>query len=120
VKVASEIRDFSSLVGLVLALATLLTANRAAAFDVIRRSSHPRRRDLDREIAMNAGLAVVTGLLLLAGLPLWIWAVRALHPLAHGGPLRSAFALTWVLLCALVAWQLSLTRRAWRFRPNAS
>ena len=105
-----EIGDFAGLVGLLLALATLLTANRSSTLDTIKKSASPERADVIREIVLDSGLAFVTALVLAAGIPLWIRAVRDLHPLAHGGPLRSVFTLSWILLVCLVGWQINLVR----------
>ena len=58
-----------------------------------------------------AALAAVTLLAFLAGLPLWLDAVRHLHPLAASGGVRSIFVVAWLLLLALVAWQLALVWR---------
>jgi len=108
VSLSSEIGDFGSLVGLLLALATLLTANRASVLAKLDEASDLDRHDKWREVILNAGLATITTLVFLAGLPLAIRAAGGLHPLAHGGPLRSVFVLAWALLIALVGWQVRL------------
>jgi len=107
-----RIGDFGGLVGLVLALLTLLTANRAASLAELRKAARIDSPAALREMWFDALLAVVTCLLLLAGLPLWIDAVRDLHPLRAEGPLRSVFVLTWVLLLPLIGWQVMLARSA--------
>jgi hypothetical protein len=109
---ANEIGDFGGLVGFLLALATLLTANRANALADLEKAPDFDRRDKVREVLLDSGLAVITALVFLAGVPLAIRAARGLHPLAHGGPLRSVFILTWALLVALIAWQSSVAWRA--------
>jgi hypothetical protein len=53
----------------------------------------------------------------IAGLPLAVRALRGLHPLAEGGPLRAVFVLAWVLVAALVVWQVRLAIDAARLRP---
>jgi hypothetical protein len=118
VSLDAEIGDFGSLVGLLLALVTLLTANRSTALDRLRSSSMPRKEQAAFESALDGSLAVVTLLVLLAGLPLWIRAVSHLQPLAHGGSLRSVFVLAWLLLVPLVVWQANLARTAWRLRQR--
>jgi hypothetical protein len=85
-------------VGLLLALATLLTANRATALTDLGDATDIKRSDRWREIALDCSLGTITLLVWLAGLPLAIRAARNLQPLAHGGSLRSVFVLTWVLL----------------------
>ncbi|HYZ76434.1 MAG TPA: hypothetical protein VE596_03580 [Gaiellaceae bacterium] len=107
-----EIADFGGLVGLLLALATLLTANRAAALQKLEDANDFSEGDKWLEFVLDATLAVLTGLVFLAGLPLAVRAARDLHPLAHGGPLRGVFVLAWVLLLALIAWQLRLAKAA--------
>ena len=112
-----EIGQFGGLVGLLLALATLLTANRARAIEALSAAPRFGRADKWREAALATGLAAVTALVFLAGLPLALRAVRDLHPLAEGGPIRSVFALAWLLLLFLVGWQVRLAIDATRLRP---
>ena len=104
-----EISNLGSLVGLMLALATLLTANRASR--VVKLSEAPTLTASERrlEVTLDALLAVVTTLTFLAGLPLAVRAVHGLRPLAHEGPTRSVFVMAWVLLVGLIAWQIRLT-----------
>ena len=119
-KLSQEIGDFGGLVGLLLALATLLTANRASALERLRDAADVTGAAKSREIALDASLAVVTGLVWLAGLPLALRAAHHLHPLAHGGPLRSVFLLAWVLLLGLVIWQGSLFITASRLTTTST
>jgi hypothetical protein len=115
-----EIGDFGGLVGLLLALATLLTANRATALADLKTSANAFREDASREVLLDLSLALVTALVVLAGVPLWLRAVHHLHPRAEGGPLRGVFALTWILLLGLVAWQLSLVQGARQLKGKLS
>jgi hypothetical protein len=117
VRLADEIGDFGGLVGLLLALATLLTANRASALDGLKKAPRFDSSDKWREALLDAALAIITALVFLSGLPLAVRAARNLHPLAHGGPLRGVFVLSWALLIGLVAWQLSLVRDALKLKP---
>lgn len=110
-----RIGELAGLVGLLLALVTLLTANRAAVLRELRESPDPRRAAVRREMLFALGLAAVTALVFLAGLPLLVDAVRELHPLSDAGPVRSAFVLAWLLLLPLIGWQLTLARDARRF-----
>jgi hypothetical protein len=118
VSLNGEIGEFGSLVGLLLALDALLTANRSSALDRLRASATPTEQRATYETALSAALAVVTALVFLSGLPLWIRAVEDLHPLAHGGALRSVFVLSWLLLVPLVLWQANLARAGWRLRAR--
>jgi len=112
-----EISDFGTLVGLLLTLATLLTANRASALAALYSAADLTSSARWREVALDALLSVFTTLVWLGGLPLAIHAAAQLHPLGPGGPLRSVFVLAWVLLLGLIGWQVSLTRKAWKLRP---
>jgi uncharacterized membrane protein len=114
--VNDEIGDLASLVGLLLALVTLLTANRSAALDRLRKSPHPTRTEAAWEFALDAGLAVVTALVFLAGLPLWLRTIDSFHPLQDGGAVRSVFVIAWALVVPLVVWQANLARSAWTLR----
>ena len=111
-----EIGSFGGLVALLLALAALLTANRASALDALSKRADVDAGDKLREFLLDAALALVTLLVFLSGLPLAVRALKGLHPLAHGGPLRSVFVLSWVLVGALIAWQLRLAVDAARLK----
>lgn len=113
---SQEIGHFGALVGLLLALATLLTANRARALAELKTATDVTISAKLREIALNASLGIVTALVWLGGLPLAIRAGRHLHPLAQGGPLRSVFVLSWVLLLGLVSWQAGLMVKACKLK----
>jgi hypothetical protein len=112
-----EIGDLGALVGLLLALVTLFTANRATAIRTLKAAPDLTDRERVREIWLNASLAAVTFLVFLAGLPLVVRALNELHPLAHGGPVRSVFILVWLLLIGLIAWQVSLVLAARKLQP---
>ena len=111
-----EIGSFGSLVGLLLTLATLLTANRAHALAELKQAPNITVTDKFREVTLDASLGVVTALVWLGGLPLAISAATGLHPLASGGPLRSVFVLAWVLLLGLVGWQATLAFKACKLK----
>lgn len=113
-----RIGALAGLVGLLLALVTLLTANRATVLSELRASADPQRRDVRRESLFALGLALVTTLVFVAGLPLLVDAVRDLHPLGDDGPVRSVFVIAWLLLLPLIGWQLSLARDARRFEAR--
>jgi hypothetical protein len=113
-----EIADFGTLVGLLLTLAALLTTNRAAALSALYRSSDVKKGQRRLELILDGLLAAFTFLVWLAGLTLAVRAVRGLHPLADGGPLRAVFAVAWILLLGLIGWQLGLLWRAWRLKAT--
>lgn len=114
-----EIGDFGALVGLLLTLATLLTANRATSLADLRKAPDISKGQRSSELALNALLAGTTVLVWLAGLSLAVRAVSHLHPLADGGGLRSVFALTWILILGLVGWQVGLIRRVYALKASA-
>jgi hypothetical protein len=113
-----RITDFATLVGLVLVLLTLFTGQRAGALRGLETSGQARKRDGVQELALDTVVLAFTVLLFLAGLPIAVEAVRMLHPLAYSGPLRGAFAITWLLLPGLVAWQAILVARVICLMPN--
>ena len=108
--VASRIKDFAGLVGLVLVLITLFTNQRATTLRSLGAKS--KKADATQEACLLAVLMVVTTLLFLVGLPVLIQAVNDWHPRAFAGPVRAAFGLSWVLLVGLIGWQGSLIYRA--------
>jgi hypothetical protein len=65
VRLADEIGDFGGLVGLLLALATLLTANRASALDGLKKAPRFDSSDKWREALLDAALAIITALVFL-------------------------------------------------------
>jgi hypothetical protein len=113
-----RIGALANLVGLILALITLLTANRASQLATLQASATAEPSSAQNEFLLDLGLGAVTTTVLLAGLPLWLEAVRALHPLGAGGPVRSVFSLAWILLVPLVAWQSSLGTQAWKLKQR--
>jgi hypothetical protein len=113
-----QISEFGALVGLLLTLATLLTANRAAALTALRQAPKVTGAQRYSELGLDFLLAAFTVLVWLAGLTLAIHAACHLHPLADGGPLRAVFAITWILLLGLIGWQLVLLKRAWDLVPS--
>jgi drug/metabolite transporter (DMT)-like permease len=118
VSTASRIQDFAGLVALVLVLITLFTSQRATTVGDLSTRPNAKKRDATQEFGLLAGLLVVTGLLFIAGLPLFHAALTHWHPRASDGPVRSAFALSWLLLVGLVAWQGWLLVRAFRVREQ--
>jgi hypothetical protein len=112
-----RIGDFGGLVGIVLVLATLFTQQRNEKRRQLI-AGRPTEGDWAVEIFLNVVLAVATIGLFAAGLPLVIDGVKGLDPLADTGPLRGAFAIVWVLLIALIAWQIVLAVGACKKRKS--
>ena len=109
--VDERIGDVAGLAGFLLALAAFFANSQENALRELRASATPTRREATRQLVVDAALAAVTLLAFLAGLPLWLDAVWHLHPLAASGGVRSIFVVAWLLLLALVAWQLALVWR---------
>jgi hypothetical protein len=109
---AEQVTRASNLLGLLLGLVTLFTA------EVAQRLAGERRRigGADEATVRSArliagGLAVVTVGAVVALLPL-LWDVLAAIGDDNWEPVLSVFPLAWVLLCGLAVWQVRLTIRA--------
>lgn len=113
-----RITDFASLTGLVLVLLTLFTGQRATTLRELAISPKAKKVEAKQEMVLDAVLAIATGLLFLAGLPVFVETVEHLHSLAFSGPLRGAFLITWLLLPGLIVWQVVLFRRAEKLKPS--
>jgi uncharacterized membrane protein len=105
---ADEISSLGSLVGLMLALAALLTANRSNTIAKLDEQANLSAAERRQEVLLDVLLAIATIVTFLGGLPLAVRAVNNLHPLAHEGPIRSVLIMVWVLLIGLVGWQIRL------------
>ncbi len=112
--VVQDIGDVSGLLGLLLLLVTLFTSEQARDLDREEtRRGGPRRRSVGR-ISIIAGiLAVVTTVGLVGLTPL---AVDVLDTCCRGRwqPVLFVFLLVWLLLIALVAWQMLILVRSRR------
>jgi hypothetical protein len=102
----SRITEFATLVALIFVLITLFTGQRAAAIVALRAGARTTRSDVITELFLDTGLALATVLLFLIGVPLFLEAIRALHPLRNSGPLRGGFIVTWLMLLGVIVWQL--------------
>jgi hypothetical protein len=107
------IEGFGGLVGLILALITLFTGARDAAVRGLEEHvlTKKSQEHLQTEARLAWALFAATGLLFLAGLPLWI------RTLAHWSwstdhSVRWVFAIVWILLVPLAIWQQNIARRA--------
>jgi hypothetical protein len=107
-----EISNFGSLVGLMLALAALLTASRSSRIGKLGEKPKLSADERRREVALDLLLAAATIITFLGGLPLAVRACHDIHPLAHEGPIRSVLIMVWLLLLGLIGWQISLARVA--------
>jgi hypothetical protein len=113
-----RITDFATLTGLVLVLLTLFTGQRATTLRELPTNPKAKKVEATQEMVIDAVLALATTLLFLAGLPAFLEAIERFHPLAFSGPLRGAFAITWLLLLGLIVWQLVLFERARKLKPK--
>jgi hypothetical protein len=108
-----EISNFGSLVGLMLALAALLTANRASGLATLKKEkSTVTASERRREMFLDLLLATVTALTFLGGLPLVVRAINGINLFGHEGPIRSVLIMVWVLLAGLIVFQFQLARSA--------
>jgi hypothetical protein len=110
-----RITDFATLVALVLVLLTLFTSQRATKLGVLNRPD-TKLAEAWQEVFLDTSIAIVTMILFATGLPLAFEAVEKLHPLSDSGPLQGAFAITWLMLIGLLAWQVALAVGAWKLR----
>jgi sterol desaturase/sphingolipid hydroxylase (fatty acid hydroxylase superfamily) len=107
-----RITDYATLVALVLVLLTLFTSQRANTLTALERDTEVTQKQSFQEMVLDGVLGLVTLVLFATGLPLLWDAVTSYHPTGHSGPLRGGFTITWLLLIALVVWQVLLFRRA--------
>jgi hypothetical protein len=114
--IGDQIGQAANLVGLLLALITLFTSDRAERLRSERSASGGPKRERVREIlAAGVGLALVTAAATasLASLAHKA-ALAALH--STNDPVVFVFLLVWVLLVALIAWQLVIVTGAAKLR----
>lgn len=110
-----QIKAFGSLVGLVLALATAFTVQRAAAIGSERAGSDPTVTSVTVGLIPDGLLVVLTLGLFGAGLPLWLDTLDELSLLRSAGAIRTGFFVVWVLLTGLLIWQLWIVLDRLRF-----
>ena len=106
-----RITEYATLIALVLVLFTLFTSQRASTLNGLDAAS-TKEPEAKQEVWLDGLLALVTFILFVTGVPLLVDSIKKLHPLAESGPLRGGFTITWLLLIALVFWQLQLWLRA--------
>lgn len=111
-----RIGDLAGLAGFLLVLAAFFANTQEQALRDLRQSPTPTRAQASRQLAIDAVLAAATFVVFLAGLPLWVDAVRHLHPLAASAGVRTVFVVAWLLLLGLVGWQVALVVRVGRLR----
>jgi hypothetical protein len=117
VSLGEQIEQASTLLGLLLALATLFTTEQARRLaDERTRTGGARPAALRAVLMASVGLGVVTVAALASLTPLAVDVVDTLGDTAWQ-PAYGVFLLVYVLLVALVAWQVSLASRA-RRRPR--
>jgi hypothetical protein len=113
-----RIGDLAALAGFLLVLAAFFAQVQATALRDLRQSATPTRREATRQLAVDVALGLATLVVFLAGLPLWLDAVRHLHPLAASAGVRTVFVVAWLLLLGLAAWQAALAVRVARLRAK--
>lgn len=107
-----QVDDAALLATLILVLVPLFTSARASRVAELAISGKAKKEDATGEMLLNGTLAAITFVVFLAGLPLWIDVAGNLHPLDSDGVSQSLFAIVWLLLLGLLAWQISLVCKA--------
>lgn len=111
---SEQVGDAAGLLGLLLALDTLFTAEQGRRLDEERaRQGGPRHSRLATIRRITIGLAVVTAASVALLLPLVVDVLKSLGDDAWE-PVLGVFALTWLLLLGLLAWQAVLAVRSSR------
>jgi hypothetical protein len=109
-----RITDLGGLISLALALATVFTATRSAALVTRAKEQGKTKWRVMQALALDLLLFAATIALTLAAVPLFLDAARNLDVTDSAGALRSVFAIVWLLLVGLVAWQLGISWRTFR------
>lgn len=122
-----HITDLGGLIALVLALVTVFTTIRSTRAAARRSQVGLKREAVLGELLLDIGLFVLTLGVIVAASPLFVGSVNHLAFAHQRGVLRSTFALVWILLIPLAAWQLTILRttgrttwRVWNPQKNAS
>jgi hypothetical protein len=115
----AALSDFATLVGLILTLVTLFTAQRDTEVRTLELGTKTTEaiQRLTREIWLNRGLAVVTALLFASGLPLYV-RVAGDFTTSSNHSIRWGFLIVWPLLLPLALWQLRIAERARTAKPR--
>lgn len=102
------------LIGVLVALVTLFTLEQQRRLDQERlREGGASRKELDKVRNLTIGLGLVTGLATGILAPLFYGALRTFSLGAPTSAVLSVFVLVWLLLVALLIWQISLIKSAW-------
>jgi len=110
--ITDQVSTASSLLGLLLALDTLFAAEQARRLAEERvRTGGARKQRLQSIRAIAIALAVVTVGAIVALFPLFRDVLDTVGQ-ATWQPVFAVFELTWVLLVALAAWQITIAYRA--------
>ena len=105
-----HITDLGGLIALALALVTVFTTVRATRAVERRGKTGLTHEALLGELGLDFGLFALTVGVILAASPLFVGAVQHLAIGHQRGALRIMFAVVWVLLIGLAAWQLMILR----------
>lgn len=118
-----HITDLAGLISLALALVTVFTTVRATRATARKRQEGLTRDDMLGELILDIGLLVLTVGVILAATPLFVGAIQHLAIGHQRGALRMTFAVVWVLLIGLAAWQVTIlestvgsTKSVWSIR----
>jgi hypothetical protein len=115
-----HITDLGGLISLALALVTVFTTVRSTRAATRKGETGLTRDDMIGELILDSFLIALTAGVILAAAPLFVGAVGHLAIGHQSGSLRLIFAIVWVLLIALAAWQTTIlkstiksTKKAW-------
>jgi hypothetical protein len=109
-----HIADLGGLISLALALVTVFTTVRSTRAATRKAQTGLTRDDMIGEMFLDLLLIVLTVGVILAATPLFAGAVGHLAIGHQKGSLRLTFAIVWLLLLALAAWQATIVRATFK------
>ena len=109
-----HITDLGGLISLALALVTVFTTVRSTRAAARKHQEGLTRDDMVGELILDVLLIVTTIGMILAAAPLFVGALPHLAIGHRSGSLRLTFALVWLLLLALAAWQSTILRSTFK------
>lgn len=105
-----HITDLGGLISLALALVTVFTTVRSARAATRKGEAGLTRDDMIGELILDSLLIALTAGVILAATPLFVGAAGHLAVGHQSGSLRLTFAIVWLLLIALAAWQTTIVK----------